>query len=154
MTKLYNGKGKRVHPSLPAAAPWDFLATLPAAVLTLAAALSPEEREVLAYLLSDEGTGLVGPERGTGKKKPLSLSTSGGRVIRQSLDAGASAVTRVTGPDGTPLPTDISSTTSSMRSRSPSKRNASLPATAVAAVPARKTLPERPIPLSSLRRLS
>lgn len=49
MAKLYNKKGK-VHPSPSSVA--DQLALLPAAILTLAAALSPEDREVLAYLIS------------------------------------------------------------------------------------------------------
>ncbi|XP_020582793.1 uncharacterized protein LOC110026258 [Phalaenopsis equestris] len=61
MKKLYNGKGKRIHPSPPPSSPWDFLAALPAALLSLAAALSPEEKEVLVYLLSDTASG---------KKKP------------------------------------------------------------------------------------
>ncbi|XP_056177440.1 uncharacterized protein LOC115680612 isoform X1 [Syzygium oleosum] len=49
MAKLYNKKGK-VHPSPPSVA--DQLALLPAAILTLAAALAPGDREVLAYLIS------------------------------------------------------------------------------------------------------
>lgn len=49
MAKLYNKKGK-VHPSPPSVS--DQLALLPAAILTLAAALAPGDREVLAYLIS------------------------------------------------------------------------------------------------------
>lgn len=49
MAKPYNKKGK-VHPSPPSVA--DQLALLPAAILTLAAALPPDDREVLAYLIS------------------------------------------------------------------------------------------------------
>ncbi|OIV91834.1 hypothetical protein TanjilG_17826 [Lupinus angustifolius] len=48
MKKLYR-KGS-VHPSPPIIT--DHLSFLPAAILTLAAALSPEDREVLAYLIS------------------------------------------------------------------------------------------------------
>ncbi|KAE8728579.1 hypothetical protein F3Y22_tig00004205pilonHSYRG00055 [Hibiscus syriacus] len=48
MKKLY-GRGT-VHPSPPITT--DHLSFLPAAILTLAAALSAEEREVLAYLIS------------------------------------------------------------------------------------------------------
>lgn len=52
MKKLYQGKGRRVHP-----APADAAAAvaLPAAVLALASALTAEEQEVLAYLLSSGG---------------------------------------------------------------------------------------------------
>ncbi|PKA50639.1 hypothetical protein AXF42_Ash017978 [Apostasia shenzhenica] len=66
MKKLYNGKGKRVHPSPTPASPYDLLAALPAAVFALAAALSPEEREVLAYLLSGGSQ-----EKIAGKKQPI-----------------------------------------------------------------------------------
>lgn len=66
MKKLCNAKGKRVHPSPPHSSPRDFLAALPAAVLALAAALSPEEKEVLVYLLSGGNAG----DRALGKKKP------------------------------------------------------------------------------------
>ncbi|CAL0309108.1 unnamed protein product [Lupinus luteus] len=48
MKKLYR-KGT-IHPSPPIIT--DHLSFLPAAILTLAAALSPEDREVLAYLIS------------------------------------------------------------------------------------------------------
>ncbi|KAK7412710.1 hypothetical protein VNO78_04273 [Psophocarpus tetragonolobus] len=48
MKKLYH-KGT-VHPSPPLIS--DQLAFLPAAILTLAAALSPEDKEVLSYLIS------------------------------------------------------------------------------------------------------
>ena len=48
MKKLYH-KGT-VHPSPPLIS--DQLSFLPAAILTLAAALSPEDREVLSYLIS------------------------------------------------------------------------------------------------------
>uniref|UniRef100_A0A2P2JAP9 Uncharacterized protein n=1 Tax=Rhizophora mucronata TaxID=61149 RepID=A0A2P2JAP9_RHIMU len=52
MKKIYK-KGK-VHPSPPSIA--GQLSLLPVAILTLAAALSPEDKEVLAYLLSCSGT--------------------------------------------------------------------------------------------------
>ncbi|KAA8526560.1 hypothetical protein F0562_008237 [Nyssa sinensis] len=52
MKKLYS-KGK-VHPSLPAIA--DHLSLLPATILTLTVALSPEDKQVLAYLISCSGT--------------------------------------------------------------------------------------------------
>jgi hypothetical protein len=52
MKKLCQGKGRRVHP-----APADAVAAvvLPAAVLALASALTAEDQEVLAYLLSCGG---------------------------------------------------------------------------------------------------
>ncbi|WOL13595.1 hypothetical protein Cni_G22365 [Canna indica] len=56
MKSLGNGKGRRVHPAPPPVAmPRDHLATLPAAIMALAAALTAEEQEVLAYLLSVGG---------------------------------------------------------------------------------------------------
>ncbi|KAI8552052.1 hypothetical protein RHMOL_Rhmol06G0234400 [Rhododendron molle] len=55
MKKLLNSKGK-VHPSPPPAAADHRLSFLPAAILTLAAALSPEDQEVLAYLISCSGS--------------------------------------------------------------------------------------------------
>ncbi|KAL5215757.1 hypothetical protein ABZP36_007158 [Zizania latifolia] len=62
MKKLYQGKGRRVHP---APAQVDAAAAaavaLPAAVLALASALTAEEQEVLAYLLS--GGGAAGGRR-------------------------------------------------------------------------------------------
>ncbi|KAJ6737888.1 F12F1.11-RELATED [Salix koriyanagi] len=51
MKKLYC-KGT-VHPSTPIIS--DHLSFLPVTILTLAAALSPEDREVLAYLISCSG---------------------------------------------------------------------------------------------------
>ncbi|EPS71811.1 hypothetical protein M569_02951 [Genlisea aurea] len=50
MKKLYGRKGT-VHPSSSVVSD-SFLALLPAALLSLSAALSPGEREVLAYLIS------------------------------------------------------------------------------------------------------
>ncbi|KAM0955867.1 hypothetical protein TB2_023774 [Malus domestica] len=51
MNKLYNKKGK-VHPSPSPPSVADPLALLPATVLALAISLSPEDQEVLAYLIS------------------------------------------------------------------------------------------------------
>ncbi|XP_021889097.1 neurogenic protein mastermind [Carica papaya] len=59
MKKLYR-KGT-VHPSPPIIS--DHLAFLPAAILTLTAALSPEDREVLAYLISCSNNNLSGQKR-------------------------------------------------------------------------------------------
>ncbi|KAL5213991.1 hypothetical protein ABZP36_003143 [Zizania latifolia] len=57
MKKLYQGKGRRVHPApaQPDAVAAAAAAVLPAAVLALASALTAEEQEVLAYLLSSGG---------------------------------------------------------------------------------------------------
>lgn len=67
MKKLYNGKGKKIHPSPAPSSPCDLvLAVLPSAILTLAAALSAEEKEVLAYLLS--GGAIAGQGKVVGKK--------------------------------------------------------------------------------------
>lgn len=65
MKKLYQGKGRRVHPA-PPPAPDAALALLPAALLALAATLTAEEQEVLAYLLSGIGTGGAGAAGGGG----------------------------------------------------------------------------------------
>lgn len=69
MKKLYQGgKGRRVHP-----APADAAAAvaLPAAVLALASALTAEEQEVLAYLLSCGGAAAGGrPRRRQGPHPP------------------------------------------------------------------------------------
>ena len=67
MKKLYQGKGRRVHP-----APADAAAAvaLPAAVLSLASALTAEEQEVLAYLLSCGGAAGGRPRRRRGPHPP------------------------------------------------------------------------------------
>ncbi|MFS7933582.1 hypothetical protein Hanom_Chr04g00381561 [Helianthus anomalus] len=62
MKKLYNHNKGKIHPSPPPPPPpppppsnttaTDHLSLLPLAVATLAAALAPEDQEVLAYLLS------------------------------------------------------------------------------------------------------
>ncbi|OVA01110.1 hypothetical protein BVC80_8821g7 [Macleaya cordata] len=74
MKKLYK-KGK-VHPSPPLIS--DHLAFLPATILTLTAALSPEDREVLAYLISCSGT--PGSFSGGRKNTQNQKSTGGGGV--------------------------------------------------------------------------
>ncbi|XP_074564233.1 uncharacterized protein LOC141820781 [Curcuma longa] len=51
MKMLANGQARRVHP----APPPDFLEALPASLLALLAALTAEEQDVLAYLLSGGG---------------------------------------------------------------------------------------------------
>ncbi|KAJ6813411.1 uncharacterized protein M6B38_143970 [Iris pallida] len=57
MKKLYNGKTtNRVHPSPSPPASHGHLSSLPAAILTLATALSPEEQQVLSYLLGNTTT--------------------------------------------------------------------------------------------------
>ncbi|KAL6332766.1 hypothetical protein AAG906_015028 [Vitis piasezkii] len=66
MKKLYR-KGT-VHPSPPPVISDQHLAFLPSAILTLAAALSPEDREVLAYLLSCSGTYTSGNRKTTTQK--------------------------------------------------------------------------------------
>lgn len=57
MKKLYKKKGL-VHPSLPSIA--DHLTLLPAAILTLTVTLSPEDKQVLAYLISNNSGELSG----------------------------------------------------------------------------------------------
>lgn len=86
MKKLYR-KGT-VHPSPPVIS--DQLSFLPATILTLAAALSPEDREVLAYLISCSSNNTTppfinfsgnNPRRSTNKSavpKGGSVSASGG----------------------------------------------------------------------------
>ncbi|XP_037487854.1 uncharacterized protein LOC119366260 [Triticum dicoccoides] len=74
MKKLYQGKGRRVHPA-PAPAPGQdasavALAMLPATLLALVAALTAEEQEVLAYLLSGGAGGAAGGAGG-GRRRRL-----------------------------------------------------------------------------------
>ncbi|KAH7856497.1 hypothetical protein Vadar_002087 [Vaccinium darrowii] len=63
-----------VHPSPPLIS--DHLAFLPATILTLAAALSPEDREVLAYLISCSSSGDFSSHHRNTQKKMTSSSTS------------------------------------------------------------------------------
>ncbi|CAH2080410.1 unnamed protein product [Thlaspi arvense] len=73
MKKLYR-KGT-VHPS-PAPPISDSLALLPATLLTLSAALSPEDREVLAYLISCSSGNLSGDRKTTTTEKSCDHSPS------------------------------------------------------------------------------
>ncbi|KAH7533400.1 hypothetical protein FEM48_Zijuj04G0126800 [Ziziphus jujuba var. spinosa] len=68
MKKLYKKKGQ-VHPSLPSIA--DYLGLLPVAISTLTASLSPEDKEVLAYLISCSGNF-------SGSKKDIEKGRRGG----------------------------------------------------------------------------
>ncbi|XP_071715060.1 uncharacterized protein [Rutidosis leptorrhynchoides] len=55
MKKLYNHTKGKIHPSPPPSStttPYHHLSLLPITIATLAAALSPEDQQVLAYLLS------------------------------------------------------------------------------------------------------
>lgn len=71
MKKLYR-KGT-VHPSPPLIS--DHLAFLPAAILTLTAALTQEDREVLAYLISCSGSS-AGTLTGNRKSTPKSSASA------------------------------------------------------------------------------
>ncbi|GFZ03304.1 hypothetical protein Acr_15g0019120 [Actinidia rufa] len=74
MKKLYRkGKGT-VHPSPPLIS--DHLAFLPAAILTLAAALSPEDKEVLAYLISCSPSNFSGNRKNTQKTATAAATSS------------------------------------------------------------------------------
>ncbi|XP_058201987.1 uncharacterized protein LOC131316585 [Rhododendron vialii] len=76
MKNLCRRKGT-VHPSPPLIS--DHLAFLPATILTLTAALSLEDREVLAYLISCSSTGsFSGHQKTNTHKKLLTTSTSSG----------------------------------------------------------------------------
>ncbi|KAM3298644.1 hypothetical protein ACQJBY_040234 [Aegilops geniculata] len=71
MKKLYQGKGRRVHPA-PAPGPHAAdaaLAMLPATLLALVAALTAEEQEVLAYLLSGGAGGAAGGAGGARRRR-------------------------------------------------------------------------------------
>ena len=77
MKKLYR-KGK-VHPSPPPPIS-DHLALLPATILTLTAALSPEDKQVLAYLISCSA---ASPNRKPTQK--TSVSAGGGGADHQPI---------------------------------------------------------------------
>ncbi|KAM7263279.1 hypothetical protein ACFE04_000962 [Oxalis oulophora] len=79
MKKLY--RKSTVHPSPPITS--DHLSFLPVAILTLAAALSPEDKEVLAYLLSCSSSSSSSDNYTTTKKykSPPSSSSSNGTVL-------------------------------------------------------------------------
>ncbi|XP_057497235.1 uncharacterized protein LOC130781976 [Actinidia eriantha] len=74
MKKLYR-KGT-VHPSPPLIS--DHLAFLPAAILTLAGALSPEDKEVLAYLISCSSSNFSGNRKNTHKTAAEAVTSSNG----------------------------------------------------------------------------
>ncbi|KAK2992227.1 hypothetical protein RJ640_005714 [Escallonia rubra] len=82
MKKLYR-KGT-VHPSPPLIS--DQLAFLPATILTLAAALSPEDREVLAYLISCSTSNCSSSKRST--QKASTVSGGGGGAAAAPAKAG------------------------------------------------------------------
>ncbi|XP_076946557.1 uncharacterized protein LOC143618119 [Bidens hawaiensis] len=72
MRKLYNHNKGKIHPSPPpppTTTTTDHLSLLPLAIATLAASLSPEDKEVLAYLLSCSLT-TTGVKRFSGDTKP------------------------------------------------------------------------------------
>ncbi|XVF87815.1 hypothetical protein PTKIN_Ptkin18bG0151000 [Pterospermum kingtungense] len=75
MKKLY--RRGTVHPSPPITT--DHLSFLPATILTLAAALSPEDREVLAYLIScsNDDFGSFSGHRKNTQKNPTKRRSSG-----------------------------------------------------------------------------
>ncbi|XP_058200332.1 uncharacterized protein LOC131315217 [Rhododendron vialii] len=74
MKKLYR-KGK-VHPSQPLIS--DHLTFLPATILTLAAMLSPVDREVLAYLISSSSSNFSVNQNKTQKTNTTTNTTSTG----------------------------------------------------------------------------
>ncbi|KAG0495515.1 hypothetical protein HPP92_000206 [Vanilla planifolia] len=74
MKKLCNRKAKKIHPAAPSSSPFELLAFLPSALLTLAAALSPEEREVVFYLLSSgEASVALAPQTSLAWRKETHL---------------------------------------------------------------------------------
>lgn len=75
MKKLYRKRGT-VHPSPPIIS--DHLSFLPAAILTLAAALSPEDREVLAYLISSAVNNCSGHSGKATHQKPAATAAAKG----------------------------------------------------------------------------
>ncbi|XP_071699198.1 uncharacterized protein [Rutidosis leptorrhynchoides] len=52
MRKLYNHNKGKIHPSPPPSTTTDYLSLLPFTIAVLAATLPPDDKEVLAYLLS------------------------------------------------------------------------------------------------------
>lgn len=89
MKKLYR-KGT-VHPSPPTIS--DQLSFLPATILTLTAALSPEDREVLAYLISCSSSNAA----------PPFTNFSGGNTRRSAQKSGVAKGAAVDGGDHPPL---------------------------------------------------
>ncbi|CAA0817970.1 Unknown protein [Striga hermonthica] len=76
MKKLY--RKSTVHPT-PSVVSEHLLSFLPAAILALAAALSPADREVLAYLVSCSSASLSSSSRKGGQKASASASASAAR---------------------------------------------------------------------------
>ncbi|KAJ8526252.1 hypothetical protein K7X08_028729 [Anisodus acutangulus] len=88
MKKLYR-KGT-VHPSPPLVS--NHLSFLPVAILTLAAALSQEDKEVLAYLISCSSGDLSGNRRNTHKStSPNSANSGDSASIRGGVNGGSGA---------------------------------------------------------------
>lgn len=75
MKKLY--RKSTVHPT-PSVVSEHLLSFLPAAILTLTAALSPAEREVLAYLISCSSVSFSGSQRRTAAQKTTAAVGGGG----------------------------------------------------------------------------
>lgn len=84
MKKLYR-KGT-VHPSPPIIS--DHLAFLPATILTLAAALSPEDREVLAYLISCSNSSVNLSSSSYGSRKSTAASAAKKAAAKGSGSGG------------------------------------------------------------------
>ncbi|KAK4360061.1 hypothetical protein RND71_022290 [Anisodus tanguticus] len=91
MKKLYR-KGT-VHPSPPLIS--DHLSFLPVAILTLAAALSQEDKEVLAYLISCSSGELSGNRRNTHKSTSPNSSNSGDSAAVHGGVSGGSGAEKV-----------------------------------------------------------
>ncbi|KAH7569394.1 hypothetical protein JRO89_XS06G0154400 [Xanthoceras sorbifolium] len=96
MKKLYR-KGT-VHPSPPIIS--DHLSFLPAAILTLTAALSPEDREVLAYLISCSSSSSVNDFHGHRKNTTIYQQKTVSFAKTRSTGGGGSANSN---DDHTPL---------------------------------------------------
>lgn len=75
MKKLY--RKSTVHPT-PSVVSEHLLSFLPAAILTLTAALSPADREVLAYLISCSSVSFSGSQRRTAAQKTTAAAAVGG----------------------------------------------------------------------------
>ncbi|KAF3443373.1 hypothetical protein FNV43_RR13055 [Rhamnella rubrinervis] len=83
MKKLYKKKGQ-VHPSLPSIA--DQLTLLPAAILTLTVTLSPEDKEVLAYLISNNSGDFSGYTKHIHKNNKTAGENDAGEFSRAVKD--------------------------------------------------------------------
>ena len=76
MKKLYK-KGKRIHPSLSSIDDQYFSNVLPATILTLIGALSFDDKQVLAYLISCSNNSKNNTQKGT-KKLGDAINNGGG----------------------------------------------------------------------------